>query len=349
MKVLALFFALMAATAFGQDPDATAKFLAGLPVRGTSAEKYSLDPAWATHAAEFDSAWTKLEQRQLSRIRDWAPQYLGGAYKDDGPMFYMFSGPDILYAQAFFPNASTYILAGTEPVGVVPDLGKVPAMGSSLANLRKSLSSLLSWSFFITKDMRVDLNQNQLSGTLPVLYVFLARAGCQINDVSLVSLNNDGQLTSGKGATPGVKITFRGPTGKTQTLYYFTTDLADWGIKSKPGFLKFCDSQGSGVTLLKAASYLMHENGFGRVRDFLLGHSKLILQDDSGIPHRYFLTGKWAVRYCGNYKGPIELFKQHYQADLAKIYAGANPLPLQFGFGYQWHTNAASLTISTPK
>ena len=35
-------------------------------------------------------------------------------------MFYMFSGPDFLYANAFFPNASTYILCGIEPVGPVP-------------------------------------------------------------------------------------------------------------------------------------------------------------------------------------------------------------------------------------
>jgi len=34
-------------------------------------------------------------------------------------MYYMFSGPDFLYAYTFFPNANTYILAGLEPVGQV--------------------------------------------------------------------------------------------------------------------------------------------------------------------------------------------------------------------------------------
>lgn len=37
-------------------------------------------------------------------------------------MRYMFSGPDFLYATSFFPNASTYVLAGLEPVGEIPDL-----------------------------------------------------------------------------------------------------------------------------------------------------------------------------------------------------------------------------------
>ena len=186
-RLLFLSFALCA-QALAADPtaDATAKFLAGLPVRGTLLESHSTDPAWATHALDLDRAWEQLEKRQLSKIRAWAPQYLGASYEENGPMFYMFSGPDFLYANAFFPNASTYILCGVEPVGPVPDVDKLPhaALFSALANLRKSLDSVLSWSFFITKNMKVDLRQTQLNGTLPILYVFLARAGCTIDSVA---------------------------------------------------------------------------------------------------------------------------------------------------------------------
>ena len=32
-------------------------------------------------------------------------------------MFYMFSGPDFLYADAFYSKASTYVLGALEPVG----------------------------------------------------------------------------------------------------------------------------------------------------------------------------------------------------------------------------------------
>lgn len=349
MKLLALLALTCAAGAQDISADATAKFLAGLPVRGTALESYSHEPAWADHATGFDREWTKLDQRQLAKIRTWAPVFLGTAYTDRCPMFYMFSGPDFLYAQAFFPNASTYILCGTEPVGAIPDITKVPrpALHSSLANLRKSLDSVLSWSFFITKNMKVDLTQTQLSGTLPVLYVFLARSGCRIESVEAVALDKAGNLVSGKGATPGAKISFFGANGRAQTLYYFTTDLGNWGIKAQPGFMKFCRQQGEGVSLLKAASYLMHETGFSDVRDFLLGHSKLILQDDSGIPLRYFQAGKWRLRYCGNYAGPIDLFKQYPQPDLTTAYQNSHPAPLDFGFGYQWQANRSSLLIAT--
>src|SRR5436190_15295380 len=104
IKTHTLFASLaLAAVAVAADPvaDATAKFLAGLPVRGTPLERYSLDPAWAEHAAEFDRAWMRLEQSQLAKIRAWAPQFVGPRYADRGTMFYMFSGPDFLYANAF--------------------------------------------------------------------------------------------------------------------------------------------------------------------------------------------------------------------------------------------------------
>jgi hypothetical protein len=352
-SLLAALFA-SGSLALAGDPmaDATAKFLAGLPVRGTPLEQASLDPGWAQHAAEFDRAWDKLEQLQLAKIRVWAPRYLGPASAERAPLFYMFSGPDFLYANAFFPNANTYILCGIEPVGVPPNIDAIPraALNSSLANLRRSLDSLVNWSFFITKNMKVDLTQTQLNGTLPILYIFLARAGCRIDSVDLVALDRSGAFVGGgKGTTPGVKVVFFGPTGRQQTLYYFASDLANWGIKSNPGFMRFCEQQGSGASLLKAASYLMHEEGFSQVRDFLLTHSKVILQDDSGIPHRFFTRDRWKVRYCGHYVGPIDLFKTKGQPDLAQLHTSSVPVPLDFGFGYQWHPRRSSLIIATPR
>jgi len=330
--------------------DATAKFLAGLPVRGTSLESRSLDPEWATHAAELDRAWARLQQEQLSKIRAWAPQFLGDLYNDKGPVFYMFSGPDFLYAKTFFPDAQTYILCGKEEIGPIPNIGPITrdALPAALGNLRKSLDSVLSWSFFISKQLRADIAQTQLSGTLPVLYVFLARAGAAIDSVSLISVDNNGDI-AGNGKTPAVKIVFTKPNSAEQTLYYFTTDVSDDGIKSAPGFMKFCEKQVPGVSLLKASSYLMHEGGFAKVREFLLASSKVIVQDDSGIPIKFFDDAKWNIRYCGNYLAPIPTFKQYWQPDLAQRYAAASPAPLGFGFGYEWQPNRSSLIVAVRK
>jgi hypothetical protein len=356
MKSLLLFSLACALVAplLAQDtvtPNDTARFLAGLPVRDTPLEGLSRSPAWVDHATEFDRSWKELEARQLVKIRAWSGEFLTNASTDKGPMFYMFSGPDILYAQAFFPNASTYVLAGLEPVGVPPDLQKLPpgTIGPALENLRKSLNSVLSFSFFITKDMKNDLQQKQLSGTLPILYVFLERAGCKIDSVELVSLDKSGSFVTGKGSTPGVKIVFFGPGGAQQTLYYFETDLSNEGIRSKPGFIKFCEGLGSGRSLVKAASYLMHLGDFTAVRDFLLAHTSTIVEDDSGIPIKNFDPAKWTLRYFGNYTGPIDLFKKFPQPDLSAVFKTSNAPALPFGFGYSWHPSRSSLILATSK
>ena len=332
--------------------DATARFLAGLPVPGTPLESGTAEPGWIRHAADFDREWEHFEKAQRANIREWAAQALGENFINEEPLFYMFSGPDFLYANAFFPNAGTYILCGTEPIGPVPDVEALsPALlGSALANLRKALESSLNWSFFITKHMKADLKQTQLTGTLPVLYVFLARAGCTIDSVTLVKLDEAGNFAEpSKRSTSGVKIVFHGTGGRSQTLYYFTTDLADWSVNVNPGFIKFCQAQGRGASLLKAASYLMHGSHFTRVREFLLGSSDLILQDDSGIPFRFFELEKWSTQLYGRYLGPIATFKKYPQPDLARAYTAAESRPLNFSFGYQWHPSRSSLLVATPK
>ena len=332
--ILFLLLLALAAAAPAQGPSANdqARFLAGLPVRGSALEAYSRDPVWAEHASALDLAWGKKEQRQIASVRAWANTFLpaGGG----GTMYYMFSGPDVLYANLFFPNASTYILCGTEPVGAMPDITRIPpqVLDPALGNLRQSMRTMLSVHYFITKEMRVDLQRDELGGTLPILCVFLARLGNTIQDITFV-----------KNPAAGVRISFSGASGRPQTLFYFKVDLSNG---SATRFLTWCEQQGPGVSLLKAASYLLHTDGFSEVRRFLLDHSRTLVQDDSGIPLRYF-DERWTVRFFGNYVGPIEIFLKHFQPDLAARYARSNPAPLGFGFGYHWQPQRGMLMLGT--
>src|SRR5437763_16704464 len=99
------------------------------------------------------------------------------------------------------------------------------------------------------------------------------------------------------------------PSINSPTLYYFTTAIYDGRIHSNPGFLKFCQHFGVGSSLLKSSSYLLFESGFGTIRNFILDHSRLIVQDDAGIPLDYFRRDKWNIRIFGNYIGQIVILK----------------------------------------
>jgi hypothetical protein len=334
-----------AAQAQSANANDTARFLAGMEVPAESPlAKFARDPGWLQHARYFDSAWKHLEQRQLSKVRPWTEQNLKPR---PSTLFYFFSGPDFLYADAFFPGATTYVLAGLEPVGALPEITE--RTRHSLPSLRASLNTVLNYSFFITADMRGRLNASELPGTLPILYVFLARAGKTIRTVNLVSLDKDGavQEAGGRG-TPGVKIVFAGGDGVERALYYFRTDLSDGGVRQS-GFLQFCEKLGTGDALLKSASYLMHSEGFTKARQFVLDRSRTIVQDDSGIPLRSFRPEQWELQPYGTYIGPVAVFANRADSRLRELYRNGNPPKLAFGVGYRWRGHDSNLLVATKK
>jgi hypothetical protein len=181
--------------------------------------------------------------------------------------------------------------------------------------------------------MRTDLGRGNISGTLPILYVFLARLGYTIENVTRVTTPAE-----------GVKIIFSGGQ-QPQTLYYFKTDLSG----GNSPFLRWCAARSPGLSLLKAASFLMHGDGFSAVRNFLLQNSRVIIQDDSGIPLRAFPKG-WTVATFGRYVPHKEEFEKYYQTDLAALCAqDPPPAPLGFAFGYHWQKDAGLLMLATPQ
>ena len=366
-RTLATFFVISLALPFGAfaqenpavapralpvaGPNDVARFLAGMPVPENSPlAPLTRDPAWQQHAAFFEEQFTKLNVRQLQKLHAWQETYLPESVQPIPVAFYMFSGPDFLYVDQFFPKAAVYVLCGKESLGPPPDPLRIANLSGALGNLENAMKSSLNTTYFITKDMKVDLHEQNLNGVLPILYAFIARADKSITNVTLGSLSSSGAFQEGAHGTSGVRIRYTdSQSGDSQTMYYFTTDISDGGIKSTPGFLKFCQRLGVGSSFLKSCSYLMFENGFGTIRNFILDHSRLVVQDDSGIPIANLDPNKWNVRLFGVYLGPIELFKQHYQPRLRELFAQSNPPPLEFGFGYQWNYKEANLIVAERK
>src|SRR5262245_7134791 len=348
--ILAAAYSARAQTASAND---TARFLAGMPPSSASPlAPLTRDPAWQQHARYFNSAFGNLDKNQLAKIRAWSSAKLTAP---SPVLFYMFSGPDFLYANAFFPNATTYVMAGLEPVGPIPDLMRLPrgSVTEALRHIEGSLSTILTISFFKTHHMRMTLGASRVNGALPLLYVFLARTGNAIQDVSLIKLDAQGPQPENTPSAPGmpnaahgVKIVFAAADARVRTLYYFSTNIANDGFKVS-GFEKFFDRLGTGDAFVKSASYLLHSPNFSDVRNFLLGHTVQILQDDSSIPVSYFPPDKWQLRPFGRYTVPIAVFARNYQPKLRQLFQKGRAESLDFGLGYQWRVSSSNLLLAT--
>ena len=342
-------------------PDDTARFLAGLrPSPGSPLNTLTKSAVWQRHAARFDALFELKDRASLSKIRVFATKEIP---QTDRPLLYFFSGPDFLYANAFFANATTYVLSGLEPAGEIPRMEELNprTLEYTLHNTERSLSSILSLSFFQTNDMRRQLSAGPVFGTVPILYVFLARAGKTISEAETIVLDQEGNVkqadaerksgeigeTSQDGAR-GLRIVFSDKNHSRQTLYYFSGDVSNDGFR-KSGLLKFCDKLGQANAFIKSASYLLHRDRYADLREFILKQSTLVLQDDSGIPISYFDPLKWDLQPFGNYVGPIPLFRNRYQASLARLFRARDRKGIDFGVGYQWRTNTSNLLLAIKK
>jgi hypothetical protein len=331
--------------------NASARGLAGLTAEGGGA--WESTPAWKEYQSWIDNRWSYMGRVRLNAMRNWAGAALGDL-RDAHTVYYPFSGPDFLYVDTLFPDSKYLLMAGLEPVGSMPDLAALQQQGrlpDYLKQVQTSLYTILSASFFKTKDMKVDFGSGLVDGLMPAMIVFLSHEGYSIDSIHYVAMSGDGQLHEHERAgAHGVQITyFRGDRDNLHYLLYFQADLSNDGLHDNAGYVHLMRRLGPGVTYLKAASYLLYEDYFSGIRNAILDDSVGVVEDDSGIPLRAFKPEAWNVIPYGNYTGPITLFKEYYQPDLAAYYAKVPPSPLPFGSGYKFVASSSSLLVVKKK
>ena len=314
-----------------------ALFLAGKPVdRGEILSRLQQTVEYQVHQREMNAIWRQTVRHRVGRMRQWSQANLSPVVGGENTVFYPFGGPDLLYVGAMFPQVPRHVLMGLEPVGEVPALESMPpeeALGA-LPAFRQATRTQLQAGYFITKDMRSDLERSALRGVTPILLCTVAMTGGRVDSVEGISA----------GGNPGVEMRYRGADGDRKQAIYVAGDLSNSGFGG--GYANWLGGFGNGVTYFKAASYLMHDNRFSQAREFFLNRSRAILQDDSGIPFRHFAGPQWELRFYGNYEAPIELFAKHAQADLRQAYQ-ANPAgSLNFGSGYHVNPWDANLLLA---
>ena len=315
------------------DINDASRFIAGLAVPGTGTlAEWAQTREWISYSSTINQNWERFKAAHLRAIRPWAKANLSNLNADT--VFYPFSGPDFIYAREFFPNASTYILCGQEPVGNQPSLQSLQPLQSTLGWMEVSMRSLMNAGYFVTKEMKVDLKQSPLQGTVPLFCFMLARNGDRILSV--------------QATTSHAEIRFLAPgDSRVRTLHYFSLNLSNGGINKQNAFLQLIKSSRPDVGYLKAASYLLHESSFSVMRDILLTQCRAIVQDDSGIPLRSFSPERWRFRNFGVYAPPLDIFRKYYQPDMLALYAKQSPGPLPFGAGYHWDPKTANLMVFT--
>ena len=347
--------------------DDYANYIAGIAGNdGSELKKLESTETWKGFKAAMDGVW-KTTNSKLPVMKDWSNAEIN---QGSGTLFYPFSGPDFLHADAFFPEHENIVMIALEPIGTFPNMVEKSKSAKDeiyLNGVRRSLNMILGKSFFRTIAMAADF-KGEVDGNLPVLMQFMKRTNHTVRYQETVAMNPDGTLTTDMSNVSdstyiGNRYYFqREGSDVVRTLTYFAVNLQNMPYESRGGlvakgldtrtdlvaFLKGMDMKS---TYLKSASYLMHRPTFSIIRNIILDESEFLLQDDSGIPVKFFDTKKWDLTFYGNYSFPISLFAERHQEDLKEIYSsgGDNVKPLPFGIGYQYRKGTSTLMKAVKK
>jgi hypothetical protein len=343
----------------GMDPEDVQRFA---PVLGR--------PSWAAHKKELDTNWAQVEQQRFALMRAWRDKEFKALADGCDTLFYPFGGPDFLNAYLVYPSCKTYLLFGLESVGSVPAIEKmkVDDIDAGLAQLFEALSDIFMRDYFITKTMETELRAGQVDGTLPIILTFLARL-----DAKIVSIDTAGPWNPPAGAAPAtpppakpgapgsarprsnklpaVTVSFVAPNSdRIQKVTYVRVDMMNPQYSKRTALLGYLKALGPVTTFVKSASYLMHDDRFSMVRSMVLDQSSSLLQDDTGVPYRFFDKARWTLTFYGKYSKPVSDFNYGFQKDLDAAFTqpgAARELP--FSFGYHWREGTSSVMLAVRK
>ena len=304
---------------------------------------------WVKYSNKVNKSFSKIKANRLDKMTLWLDEETEGHSKDTTMLFYPFSGADFLHAYHFFPNANEYLLLAKESIGEIPELSSMNNgdVAKYLDGVNFALRDIYRRSYFITKNMRSDIKEKQIEGLLPLFYWFIARTDHQIIEKHNVFINKNGEKNIIDSASIAEKKSIRGVEFKIKkpgseqikTITYFDCDISNKGFERNPEFKTFLDTKRISNTFVKSASYLMHYTTFSEIRDIVLNSSSFIIEDDTGIPFKFFNDTVWTTRLHGVYENPIKDFsKNRFQKDLEEAYKNAkyyiNEIPSSLG--YHW-------------
>lgn len=323
-----------------------ARFCAGLKVDDQS-ELCDLTKTkeWAKFAAGEDDRWQFFQMKE-GKMRTWAETYVSPRLPSSRVVFYPFGGPDILYADVFMPAADLYILIGLEDAGSAPSLEAVlkSRLKVFLGSYSKAFNDLMGSGFFRRLEMMSELSNENVKGVLPVCMVLLARTGKVLISVETGGLSETGEfLAAPEGTKPPPKVfrlRYLNPQeGTISTVVYFSQDLSNAAFQKNTALDAFlARSLPNCYTIIKSASYLMHNYGFSVIRNMILQYSDAVLQDDSGVLFKLFSPKVWTLNLHGVYNGPTKQFWEYFEPALCQAFQ-AGGKPLNFRYGYELVSN----------
>jgi hypothetical protein len=279
-----------------------------------------------------------------------------------GELVYPFGGGDLMMALTAFPEATVVTTMSLELAGDprrLKTLADKKALERSLKALHEAATTTLlsndSKSANLSKIQRGDL-PGQLSMHLmglalndqePVsvryfrvepdgsLHYFSHSEIEALDSVKATKLKASWKAPDFSAAFANVEVQFvpKGqPTATPRVHRHLGANLSNDGFAKTPGLLEHLTAKGRVSAMTKAASYLLWNNTFSVMRDWLVAHATFMVSDSTGVPPRYWRKAGCAIDTFGSFRKSFLGTWEGYQEELRIEFEKASKLPMRFGY-----------------
>lgn len=307
-----------------------ARVVAGLPILGTDSvlAQIQSEDYYKSYKKFCDDSFSTIQSDMLDPIKKWTAANGVQDNRKNSTCFYPFSGPDFMFANAFYPKAANYILLGLERRGTLPRFDKMDESQRKgyFQGMIKSMKYINTRGYFVTQHMGSDYTKTHLNGVTHMALYMMARTGHSIVSVGDGWLSKEGKLTKiDEGADVPedhvrmkiIEFTDADQTAL-RTLYFFNHNIADEAAANHMEMATFIKNFPNKGAYLKAAQCAAFNANFKTARELVLG-CDLVIQDDSGIPYSHLSdTTVYDTKLFGTYTTVISDLKWCFQPKLKK-------------------------------
>lgn len=296
-----------------------------------------------------------MDESLLSKLAYWKQNELVDECKNARFILYPFSGPDFIIPDQIFSQMNAMVMFGLEPTGTdISNLG-MELSKSIQPKMQKSIRDYIGKSYFITRNMIADLKDDTLKGVTPLIASFIARSGYKIHSIKNYQIGNDGLRIEHEhgvladSVIAGLEILyFKERDTAYRKINYLSFNATNDNLLKTKGVLPYLNQivENNCVGYLKSASYLLHYSLFSNIRDLCFSNCNYILQDDTGIPMKYYTKNNWELTLWGEYTKPISDFSGVFQKDLDSLYKSRDVKPLPFSMGNHYLDRKQNLILA---
>jgi hypothetical protein len=290
---------------------------------------------------------------------------------------YPFGGGDLASALVTYPDAREITTISLEHAGDPTRLATMDKakLKIALSAYRDAVAGLLSLNDSTSENMR-KLERGGIPGQLSFHITGMTALGFEPVSLKFFTLDQAGGVhyltkpeidalatktakkvkggwvdTDFSEAFTNMELTFRkagDPKAPVIIHRHIAANLADKAFKDSP-LEKYLVAKGKVCALTKAASYLMWDSGFSKIRDYLTGHMVWMASDATGLPPRVAKKAGFVQVTYGSFSGPfLEEANKDVGADMVQLWNSQPHRRLAFRYGYPDSQQAIHLMITKP-